>query len=107
MKFVRLAGAAALVLALGSQAALADDPNDAAMRNAAARARDAALVRRLNQQQLARVQARDAGYAAGWQAWRGVDGENARRQADYERQMADWRRAVARCNAGDARYCAH
>lgn len=106
MSFIRFAAAAALVAIAVPQAALADDPNDAAMRNAAARARDAAIVKRLNQEQLAKVRARDAGYAAGWQSYRDVPGENARRQADYQRQMAAWRRAVARCNAGDVSYCA-
>jgi hypothetical protein len=106
MKVIRFAAALALAAALVPQVALADDPGDAAMRNAAARARDAATIKRLNQEQLAKVRARDAGYAAGWQAYRDVPGENARRRTAYERQMAEWRRAVARCNAGDYAYCA-
>ena len=106
MTVIRIAAALALTSIAFPHAALADDPNDAAMRNAAERARDAATIRRLNQEQLAKVRARDAGYAAGWQAYRDGPGENARRQTEYARQMAEWRRAVARCNAGDYDYCA-
>ena len=106
MTVIRFAAALAFAFVAFPATALADDPNDAAMRNAAERARDAATIKRLNQEQLAKVRARDAGYAAGWQAYRDGPGENARRQAEYARQMAEWRRAVARCNAGDYDYCA-
>ena len=106
MTAIRFAGAIALVAAVLPQAALADDPTDAAMRDAAARARDAAIVKRLNQEQLAKARARDAGYAAGWQAYRDAPAQNARRQAEHDQRMAKWRRAVARCNAGDHAYCA-
>lgn len=64
-----LLGAAALSL-LVPAAALADDPNDPAMRSSAARARDKAMTRKLNQDQLARVRARDARYAEQWRAWK-------------------------------------
>ena len=107
MKHALFAGALALAVTLGSTAALADDPNDPAMRNATARARDRDTIRALNRAQLAKVQARDAGYAEGWRAYRGGDAahENARRRADYNRQMAEWRRAVAACRAGQYEYC--
>ena len=112
MKSVLLACAIALSAAVPG-AALADDPSDPAMRNADARARDAAIIKRLNQQQLAQVRQRDAGYAEGWRAWRVGGGmreadaraENARRGAAYEREMAAWRRAVAACEAGRREYC--
>ena len=64
------AGALALGLILASSAALADDPNDPAMRSAAARARDKATIRQMNLAEARRVQARDARYAAQWRAWR-------------------------------------
>jgi hypothetical protein len=107
--------AAALCVGLVPAAAWADDPHDAAMRNAEARARDAAGVRRLNREQLAYVQQRDAGYAEGWRATRADDrasdggyareGSYARERARYEREMAEWRRAVAACRSGDYDAC--
>jgi hypothetical protein len=113
MNHATLACALALGFALTPAAAMADDPNDPAMRAADARARDRAIIRQLNRNQLAKVQARDAGYAAGWRAYReggarnagDARAENARRRADYDRQMAAWRRAVAACNAGSWEYC--
>ena len=112
MKSVLLACAIALSAAVPG-AALADDPSDPAMRNADARARDAAIIKRLNQQQLAQVRQRDAGYAEGWRAYRESGGassadsgaENARRRVEYQREMAAWRRAVAACQAGRWEYC--
>lgn len=115
-------------LALGAillpAAAVADDPNDPAMRTAEARARDRAIIRRLNQEQLAHVRQRDARYEEGWRAYRqqgdGAEGADyARRRADhdqahqryasdrrrYEQDMADWRRAVAACRAGNRAAC--
>ena len=102
--------------------ALADDPNDPTMRTSAARARDRAIIRRLNQEQLAHVRQRDARYAEGWQAYRERGGNSqdyAQRRSDYQRarqryaedrrdyehQMAAWRRAVAACRAGDRSAC--
>lgn len=102
MKIGILAGAMALGLAMMPGAAFADDPNDPAMRNAEARARDAAMVRQLNREQAEYVRQRDAQNRAGWQAYR----EQPQAQADYDRQMAQWREAVRRCNAGQHRYCA-
>lgn len=110
-------GALALATALLPVSALADDPHDPTMRSAAARARDHAIIRRLNQNELAYVQQRDARDAEGWRNYRsrGANSEDyARRRADYERtnqryaedqnhyqrQMSAWRRAVAACRAG-------
>ncbi|MBU6268128.1 MAG: hypothetical protein KGN34_11350 [Sphingomonadales bacterium] len=99
-------------------AAWADDPNDPAMRDPRARARDHELTRQLNVGELAYVQRRDAGYAEGWRNWRqaqggysapapqaDANGAYARERARYERELADWRRAVAACRAGDYDAC--
>jgi hypothetical protein len=102
MKLPLLASAAALAAIFTAIPAMADDPNDPAMRSAAARERDRATIRRLNQQELARVRARDAQYAEGWRAYR----DAPRRQAEYDRKMAEWRRAVRLCNSGHYEYCA-
>lgn len=105
--------------------AAADDPNDPAMRSAAARARDREIIRQLNVQELARVRERDARYAEGWRAARArsnsvaADPEYSRRSQDYEQAMANyardrnqyarelsqWRRAVAACRSGDYSFC--
>lgn len=113
--------ALALALAALPTLALADDPHDPKMRTQAARERDRGVIRRLNQQELARVRERDAGYAQGWAAWKAhkarAHGEQAadRRDADrsyadarddYEQRMAEWRRAVAACREGRYEYCA-
>ena len=105
----------ALGAVLMSASAMADDPNDPAMRTAAARARDHAIIRRLNQEQLAYVGQRDAQYAEGWRAYRsrGANREDYERatqryaqdRRNYQRQMVAWRRAVAACNAGDYSAC--
>ncbi|HJT40595.1 MAG TPA: hypothetical protein VJ762_09725, partial [Sphingobium sp.] len=60
MKIGLLGCALALSAVLLPSAALADDPHDPTMRNAAARARDRATIKRMNQQQLAYVRQRDA-----------------------------------------------
>jgi hypothetical protein len=115
----------AIVAAVMPGVALADDPNDPAMRSAAARARDREIIRQLNLQELARVRERDARYAEGWRTARasgrraGADAEYAARSRDheramadyaqdrarYERQMAKWRADVAACRAGDYSAC--
>jgi hypothetical protein len=103
MKNRVLTSAVALGCALvASSAALADDPRDAAMQSRSARERDAAEVRRLNREQLRYVQERDARYAKGWQAYR----DYPAKQAEYERAMAEWRRAVKLCEDGHHEYCA-
>lgn len=91
----------ALALGTITSPALADDPRDPAMQSRAARAADAAEIRRLNNEQAAYVKRRDAEYAKGWQAYR----EYPKAQAEYERRLAEWRRAVRLCKAGDYRYC--
>ncbi len=114
MKFTGFSGAIALAVLLMPALAVADDPNDPAMRSPAARARDHEMIRQLNLGQLAKVRARDAGYAEGWAQYRdggsggGQSSSNAdyaRARFDYERQMADWRYAVAACRDGRYDYC--
>src|SRR4051812_41535527 len=87
-------------------AAFADDPKDLSMRSPAARARDRAIIRRMNQDQLAYVRRRDAGRM---QAFHGArtsrDARYADARTEYERKMATWRYAVAACNAGRYEYC--
>ena len=111
----------AIVAAMVPVAALADDPRDPAMRNAAARARDSAITRELNRQENARVlkrgvtwrvvrggrsdEADDGDYAAAAQDHERDMAEYRRSRARYERDMADWRRAVAACRAGDDAAC--
>ena len=97
----RFAGAVALaVVAISATPSLADDPRDPTMRSAAARARDAAIIRKLNQDQLRYFQQRDAKYAASNAASRDwAAKENARR-------MAAWRHAVEMCESGHHEYCA-
>lgn len=82
--------------------ALADDPNDPAMRSAMARAKDQAIIRQLNLDQAAYVKARDARQAKGWSAHKAYPAK----RASYERQMAEWRRAVRLCESGRYEYCA-
>jgi hypothetical protein len=97
-------------LALGAVvlpgAAFADDPKDPKMRSAAARARDRAIIRGLNQDQLAYVRKRDADRMRVFRAARAErDGRHAEARVDYERKMAAWRHAVAACRAGRWQYC--
>lgn len=101
MKLKLLAGALALGCTLVPSTAFADDPNDPTMRSAAARARDKAIIRKLNLDQAAYVRARDARQAKGWAAYRAYPAE----RASYERKMAEWRRAVRLCESGRHEYC--
>lgn len=106
MKIGLFVCAAALGAALLPSVALADDPHDPTMRSAAARARDSATIRRMNQQQLAYVRERDARMMRTYRdAQRGGDDSYADARADYARRMAAWRRAVAACDAGRWEYC--
>lgn len=120
MKRVPFAGALALCLSLVSVAALADDPNDPLLSHSAtARARDREAIRQLNLRELNYVQRRDAQYSDSWKAWRdardrkgrytegstAAHDEYARERQRYERDMAEWRRAVAACRAGDYSAC--
>ena len=86
-------------------AALADDPHDPTMRSAAARARDSAIIKRMNQQQLAYVRERDARNRQSYRVRQSDRDAYAEARADYAREMAAWRRAVAACNAGRWEYC--
>ncbi|WP_066807402.1 hypothetical protein [Sphingomonas asaccharolytica] len=111
----------AIVAATVPAAALADDPRDPAMRNAAARVRDSAATRELNRQENSRVlkrgvtwrvvrdgrsdEAGDGDYAAASQDHERDMAEYRRSRARYEREMAEWRRAVAACDAGDYAAC--
>lgn len=115
---------ALLVLAIAACAmpsvAQADDPHDPTMRSPAARARDRAMIRKLNMDQAAYVRDRDARemrryrdaqaggnaeYASRSQDYRRAMADHARDRADYDRAMADWRRAVQACRAGDYSAC--
>lgn len=110
----------ALIVSALPAAALADDPRDPTMRNAAARAQDREDTRRLNLDALARVRARDARGTQGWRAADGTAGveyasrsqdyrramsDYERNRAAYNRDMAEWRRGVAACRAGDYSAC--
>lgn len=110
---------AAIVAVLMPAVALADDPHDPSMRSAAARARDREMTRQLNLEEIARVHRRDARNAQGRRGARVGGGEYAARSRDHERAMdnyarnrgqheqamAEWRRAVAACRAGDYSAC--
>lgn len=102
MQMKLLAGALALGLTTVSSAAFADDPRDPAMRSAAARAKDKAIIRQLNLDQAAYVKARDARQAKGWAEYKAYPAK----RAAYERRMAEWRRAVRLCESGRHDYCA-
>ncbi|KQM18788.1 hypothetical protein ASE49_06480 [Novosphingobium sp. Leaf2] len=100
----------------------ADDPLASGM-NADALARDRAAIRQLNQDQLASVQRRDAGYAQGWHdyadtrrqddnaypadqlSYRAAQNDYARQRKQYEQAIRDWRADVAACQSGDYGHC--
>lgn len=125
MKSAGILAALAFAIALVPSAAMADDPNDPDMRDPRNQARDRAIIKQMNLDQLALVRARDARYAERWKAYRdarngGRDNadysrakaENNRQSADYERDrarheqdMTAWRRSVAMCRAGHYEYC--
>jgi hypothetical protein len=117
MKPSLLAGALALAVTLSAAPVQADDPNDPAMRSAAARARDRETIRQMNLDQLARVRARDAQYADGWRAYREAhargeapapryrSSRDAERRAIEARRVAEQRRAQALCEDGYNEYC--
>lgn len=93
-------------VAMVPAAAMADDPRDPTMRSAAARAKDRAIIRQMNQQQLAYVRARDARQMRAYDATRQRHRDDyADAQADYARRMSEWRRAVSACNEGRWDYC--
>jgi len=105
MKLGSFICAAMMGASLLPAAALADDPRDPTMRSAAARARDSAIIKRMNQQQLAYVRQRDARNRQSYRVTQSDRDAYADARADYARRMADWRRAVAACNAGRWEYC--
>lgn len=119
MKLAACCAVLALSSLLSAVPAAADDPNDPTMRSAAARARDKAIIRELNLRELAKVRARDAQYQQGWDAYREAQEGRDPARAEYERDMdryradrerhardmAEWRYAVRRCQAGDWSYC--
>lgn len=108
MKFGSLVCVLAMGAALVPAAALADDPQDMTMRNAAERAHDRAVTRRMNQDQLAYVRQRDARSLQSYgEAQSQDDNAYAAARAEYARKMAAWRHAVAACNAGRWEYCAN
>ncbi|QKR98861.1 hypothetical protein F9288_03750 [Sphingomonas sp. CL5.1] len=104
----------AIVATMLPAIAHADDPRDAAMRDAAARAHDSEMTRQLNLK--AGVAARATGqrrtvlagggdYAAAMRAHDDEMARYARNRARYEHDMAEWRRAVAACRTGDYSAC--
>lgn len=110
----------AMAACMMSGTAQADDPRDPTMQSPAARARDRAIIRKLNMDQAAYVRERDARemrryrnaqlagnqeYAARRQDYREAMADHQRERDAYARAMADWRRAVARCRAGDYSAC--
>lgn len=105
MKFGSFVCALVMGAALLPAAALADDPRDPAMRSGAARARDSAIIQRMNQQQLAYVRERDAKNGQTYGEAQSDRDTYADARAEYARKMAAWRRAVAACNAGRWEYC--
>lgn len=100
MRLNQVAAALALAGCALPGAALADDPADPAMRSQAARERDRAMIRQLNRDMLAQVQARDAGYAGGWRDYRG----NPEADADYRRALTQHEREQARYAEARRRY---
>ncbi|WP_246543231.1 hypothetical protein [Novosphingobium profundi] len=88
-----MAPALAVLVSVLAAPALADDPKDPAMRSRAAREADAAEIRRLNREEAAYVQQRDARYAQGWQDWRDArdarGGYQSRSGSNYAQDMRD------------------
>lgn len=105
MRFGLLGCALVVGAALLPTVALADDPHDPTMRSAEARARDRAIIKRMNQQQLAYVRQRDARQAQTYREAQSDRDSYAEARADYAQRMKAWRRAVAACNAGRWEYC--
>ncbi len=111
----------AVVAATMPVTALADDPHDPAMRNAAARARDSEMTRELNRRENERVVKTgvrwwsiqpdgsrvpgEGDYATAMRDYELKMAQYDRDRARYNREMADWRRAVAACQAGDYAAC--
>ncbi|WP_176594054.1 hypothetical protein [Sphingobium sp. EM0848] len=105
MKLGSFVCAIAMAASFLPTAALADDPHDPTMRSAAARAHDRAMIKQMNQRQLAYVRQRDARNMRTYRVPQRDREAYADARADYARKMAEWRRAVAACNAGRWEYC--
>ncbi len=116
MKARLVASAVALSVIAVSTPGLADDPKDPLLsKSAEARAKDKAIIRQLNINEMRRVRAQEAEQAQGWQAYRehparqaeyrAALADHARERAAYEKKMAAWREAVRRCRAGEYGYC--
>ena len=116
MNYRLIVGALALSVAAISVPSLADDPKDPLLsKSAAARAKDKAIIRQLNINEMQRVRAQEAQQAQGWQAYReqparqaeyrAALADHARERAAHEKKMAAWREAVRRCRAGEYSYC--
>lgn len=105
MRISLLGCALALGAALLPIAAHADDVYDPTMRSAAARARDSAIIKRMNQQQLAYVRQRDTKRSQSSHAAQREHDRYADARAEYAQKMGAWRRAVAACNAGQWEHC--
>ena len=108
---------AIIVANLTPVVAQANDSHEPDMQDPSARARDKEAIRQLNLHELAMVRERDARYAQGRRApatestnshYNQRDLDNyARNRAQYESEMAAWRRAVKACRAGDYSACAN
>lgn len=113
----------ALCAVSGATPACADNRPGSGM-TAEALARDRAAIRKLNQDQLASVQRRDAGYAREWRgyadaphaehgavyssdqhSYRAAQHDYAQQRKQYEQAMRDWRADVAACQSGDYDRC--
>jgi hypothetical protein len=105
MKFGLLVCALMTGAVLLPTAAFADNPGDPTMRSAAARARDRAAIKQMNQRQLAYVRQRDAKNQQTYRNARSGPDTYANARAEYAHKMTAWRRAVAACNAGRWEYC--
>ncbi|MEE4201851.1 hypothetical protein [Erythrobacter sp.] len=101
MKLIVLTATAAALIAAPTPSAACNPDAGCGGVSAEELARDRAETRRLNREQKRYVDQRDARYARGWAAQERYE----RALDDYEGQMARWREAVRRCEAGDWNYC--
>ena len=110
MKSAGMFAALAFAIALVPSAAMADDPNDPDMRDPRNRARDRAIIKQMNLDQLAHVRARDARYAEGWKAYReaqnggGSNADYSQARAEGNRERTEYARDRARHEQDRARH---
>jgi hypothetical protein len=90
MRLGMIVGAALLL----AGPAWADNPHDPSMQRAEARARDRAMTRELNRREIAYVKHRDSAEASRGASNAAALADYARSRAQYERDLAAWRRAV-------------